>query len=301
MVSSTLRYSWQIPWLDYAKQTWGTHFLGVYLNDEPGGQTVDVNITGQINQLKTHDAFLYYEHQDAFDLLLNGTLPINNTEAADHFLQIANESLELQQLQTRGIEAFTSDYALYWFDYQVGYDTLFAEFGSNQSTIQTIALARGAATLQNKTWGTIITWTYDQPPYLVNGSEMYNELVEAYTSGAKYTVIFDYPQIADNPYGILTEEHFAALQKFWSNLPTLKVNAQAKAAFVMPYDYGWGMRSVEDRIWGLWAPDNTSLQIWNDTRKLLNQYGTGLDIVYDDPQFPLGDRYTQLYFWNQTL
>jgi len=33
-------YSWQVPWLDYAKQQWGIHFLGVYLNDEPGGQTL---------------------------------------------------------------------------------------------------------------------------------------------------------------------------------------------------------------------------------------------------------------------
>ncbi len=39
-------YPWQIPWLDYAKQTWGSHFLGIYLNDEPGGQTLDVNWTG---------------------------------------------------------------------------------------------------------------------------------------------------------------------------------------------------------------------------------------------------------------
>ena len=155
--------------------------------------------------------------------------------------------------------------------------------------------------MQNKTWGTIITWTYDQPPYLVNGTEMYSQLTQAYMAGAKYEVIFDYPQIDDNPYGILTDEHFMAMQKFWNNMPTLKVNDQAEAAFVLPHDYGWGMRSPQDMIWGLWAPDSTSAQIWNTTQKLLTQYGTGLDIVYDDSQFPVAGRgYQQVYFWNQT-
>ncbi len=130
---------------------------------------------------------------------------------------------------------------------------------------------------------------------------MYNQLVEAYRAGAKYEVIFDYPQIDDNPYGILTEDHFTAMEKFWNNLQTLKVNNQAQAAFVMPHDYGWAMRTPQDLIWGLWAPDATSLQIWNNTRKLLSQYGTSLDIVYDSARFPVQGKYPQLYFWNQTL
>ena len=47
---------------------------------------------------------------------------------------------------------FASDYAFYWYDYQVGYDTIFAEFGSNYSQQLNVALCRGAATVQNKTW-----------------------------------------------------------------------------------------------------------------------------------------------------
>ena len=35
-------YSRQIPWLDHAKQQWGIHFLGVYLNDEPGGRQLTI-------------------------------------------------------------------------------------------------------------------------------------------------------------------------------------------------------------------------------------------------------------------
>jgi len=294
-------YPWQIPWLDYAKQTWGTHFLGVYLFDEPGGQVIDQNQTAAFNQLRTSYPSAYYQHQIGINLTLNGTLPINNTDAASHFLSILKAELGLNQLENRSIQSFTSDYALYWFDYRAGYDTVFAELGSNQSTTQAIALARGAATLQNKTWGTIITWTYSQPPYLVNGTEMYKQLTESYVAGAKYLVIFDYPQIPGNPYGILSDEHFEALQKFWNNIPTLQVNSKAEAAFVMPHDYGWGMRTLQDKIWGIWAPDFTSVQIWNTKEILLAQYGTRIDIVYDDAEFPVeGKMYQHVYFWNQS-
>jgi hypothetical protein len=154
--------------------------------------------------------------------------------------------------------------------------------------------------MQNKTWGTIITWTYDKPSYLVGGAEMYNQLVAAYMSGAKYAVIFDYPQIPGNPYGILTDEHFMALEKFWNNTSNLKVNNQAEAVLVLPPNYGWGMRSPQDPIWGIWAPDSTSAQIWNISRKLLTQYGLSLDIVYEDSQFPLEGKYQNIYYWNQT-
>ena len=156
--------------------------------------------------------------------------------------------------------------------------------------------------MQNKTWGTIITWTYDQPPYLVNGTEMYNQLVQSYMAGAKFSVIFDYPQILGNPYGILTDDQFAAMEKFWNDLPTLQVNSQAEVAFVMPNDYGWGMRSLRTRFGGFGIQMGLPTQIWNNKQKLLAQYGTSLDIVYDDAQFPLaGKGYEQIYYWNQTL
>ena len=32
---------WQVPWLDFAKERWGDHFLGVYYYDEPGGIQID--------------------------------------------------------------------------------------------------------------------------------------------------------------------------------------------------------------------------------------------------------------------
>ena len=92
-----------------------------------------------------------------------------------------------------------------------------------------------------------------------------------------------------------------AMEKFWHSIQTLKVDNQPKVAFVMPHDYGWGMRSSKDLIWGLWTPDNISSQIWNDSRKLLAEYGSSLDIVYDDAKFPVQGKYPQVYYWNQTL
>ncbi len=294
--------TWQIPWLDYAKQQWGNKFLGIYLNDEPAGQTIDANWNSYFIQQKIRNSSAYYTHVPEIDLQLNGTLPPDNNEATLHFLDAVETSLGLNQLESREIPSFTSDYVLYWFDFKGGYDTLFAEFGSNASIVQNIALNRGAARLQNKTWGTIITWTYNQPPYIVDGTEMYNQLITAYKSGSKYAVIFDYPQIEGNPYGILTDQHFIALETFWNKIQTLPVNDPPKAVLVLPHDYGWGMRMPQEPVWGLWAPDNTSAQIWNITQNLLAQYRTGVDIIYEDAQFPVeGKGYQQVYYWNQTL
>jgi hypothetical protein len=61
----------------------------------------------------------------------------------------------------------------------------------------------------------------------------------------------------------LTDEHFAALEKFWNNIKTLQVNDKAQAVLVLPNGYGWGMRQPQDVIWGLWSPDDKAKQVWN--------------------------------------
>lgn len=297
-------YEWQIPWLDYAKQQWGSHFLGVYLHDEPGGIVIDANWTGYYEQLSIRNSSIYYQHQPEISLAMNGTLPLDNSqlnEAAYHFVSSLQNDSGLNELKSRSINAFTSDYALYWFDYLGGYNTIFAELGSNQSATQAIDMVRGAADLQNKTWGTIITWTYDQPPYIENSTALYNQLLASYMAGADYEVIFDYPQVQNNPYGILTEQHFAAIEKFWNYIQTLQVKTEVETALVLPQNYGWGMRNPQDLIWGIWKPDNTtSTQIWNTVQKLLSEYGLNLDIVYQDSQYPVQGKYRQIYYINQT-
>jgi hypothetical protein len=131
-------------------------------------------------------------------------------------------------------------------------------------------------------------------------------MLTSYQAGAKYVVIFNYPQIEDNPYGTLLDEHFEALEKFWHTITDApKVYdtdfSQAEAALVLPRNYGWGMRRPDDRIWGYWGPDDKSEHIWNISRSLLSEYGLRLDIIYEDPQFPLEGKYSKVYYWNQTV
>ena len=199
---------------------------------------------------------------------------------------------------------FTSDYALYWFDYQAGYNVLLAQFGWNQSIAQDMALVRGAANLQNKSWGAIITWKYTVPPYLASGDEIYQQMRMAYEGGAQYIAVFNYAEDMQGSYGTLKEEHFQALERFWNdvvqNASEVYGGIKAEAALVLPRNYGWGMRNPNDTIWGVWSTNSTSEQIWTQLQSKLAQYGSKLDIVYDDPAYPAAGKYSQIYYWNQT-
>jgi hypothetical protein len=197
---------------------------------------------------------------------------------------------------------FTSDYALYWFDYKATYDVVLAELGWNDNPAQELALVRGAADMQNKSWGSMITWTTSAYPSPPSGDKMYDELKSSYEEGAKYAVVFNYAP-GDNGTGLLQDEHFAALQKFWTNVvqnPKETNNVTAQDALVLPENYGWGMRNQNDTIWGLWQPDAKSQQVWTAVQDSLSKYDSKLDIVYDDSAFPVADKYEHVYYWNQT-
>jgi hypothetical protein len=279
---------WQPLWLDSAKEKWGEGFLGVYFFDEPAGSMLDT-FWEQWNNSK-------------------GETPVappgNNDEMAEFFVHSWQTMPGLLTVKERAVPlvAYTSDYALYWFDYLAGYDVVFAQFGWNHSRVQDIALIRGAAKVQDKTWGVIVTWTFNDPPYLEDGERMYEDLVTAYNNGAEYFVIFNYPKI--NDYGILDDTHFLALERFWQEF---QVDSDydpvvADAVLVLPKNYGWGMRHPEDSIWREdWGPDEKSTQIWNISRTLLSRYSTNLDIVYDDNRFPLEDKYSEIIYWNSTI
>ncbi len=297
--------TWQIPWLDYAKQRWGDRFIGVYLNDEQGGIQLDANWTGYFSRLRQQDDPQYQLHTFGIDHVLNGTLPRDYDDAAAHYLSYVRTYVGLDELKERSITAFTSDYTLYWFDYVGGYDTVLAQFGWNQSITQEIALARGAAHMQNKTWGTIVTWKYTHPPYLDSGEEIYQQMLTAYQAGAKYAVIFNYPYIEGNRYGAMRDEHFQALERLWNKITDVGAASAerfsgAEAVLVLPKNYGWGMRAPDDVIWGHWGPDDKSTRIWELSRRLLGQYNTSLDMVYEDFRFPVEGKYPRVYYWNQT-
>jgi hypothetical protein len=211
---------------------------------------------------------------------------------------------KLEYLHEKSVTTFTSDYALYWFDYLSGYDVVMAQVGWNHTIEQDIALVRGAANLQNKKWGAIITWKYNKSPYLDSGEAIFDQMRTAYEAGAEYVVIFNYAEDMTGPYGTLQNEHFDALERFWNEVVRSSAvkqgSIEAEAVLVLPENYGWGMRDSGDKIWGLWGPDEKSQQIWALSRNLLDQYGLGLDIVYDDPEFTVAEKYPQIYYWNHT-
>ncbi len=272
-------------WIVKAKEKYGRHFLGAYFLDEPAGRKLD--------ESHTFAATIYLGEQPK--------TPTSYSDYARAFVEnsyLKNFSAVNHQV---GSLLFTADYGLYWFDYKAGYDVVLAELGWNHSRSLQVALARGAATAQSKDWGVMITWTYNQPPYLESGAELYNDLVLAYECGAKYAAIYDASQKWAN--STLTEEHYEALQNFWSYIkqnPQKQASVKADTVLILPKDYGFGFRSVNDKIWGLDQADKWTNQIYNDVIILLNERGLQLDIVYNDPDFTdrIASHYDDVLYWD---
>ena len=268
-------------WTETAKNRWGEKFLGFYYHDEWGGRQLDMASWSSIRVASD------YENMSN---MYDSTIGYYTNWFRSGYSNWTNVSL------------FMSDYALYWFDYKAGYDTIFAEFGWNYSRQLNAALCRGAANVQNKNWGVIITWTYTEPPYIESGYELYNDLVLAYNNGAKYIVVFD----SDKNYtqSILTEEHLDALERFWAYVqeePREDNIVETRTAVVLPDNYAYGFRGPEDKIWGLWEADNISYALSVGINNLLERYGTKLDIIYDD-ELEAGNTYgyNNLIYWNDT-
>jgi hypothetical protein len=284
---------WQIPWLNSTRERWGNKFLGVYLYDEPGGKQIDRGY--------------WIEYMGKYPTPL-GNMTTYSQVAAWYTrslslmpsLQFITNTTIPGAINSRPV--FTADYALYWFDYLAGYDGVFAELGWDHNRVEHVALCRGAANVQNKQWGAIITWAYYDPPYLASGKEMLQDMIAAYRAGAKYLIVFNYPQI--NPYGALTEEHFTAMETFWNQIHSFPGNVMGKlegeVALVLPKDYGWGMRHPDDKIWGLWPADDLITLVGTRIATLINEYGLKLDIIYDDPQFNYTEKYSKIYYWNSS-
>ncbi len=273
----------QRQWVEDARIRWGSRFLGLYTFDEPGGRQLD-NATYKVLDEK----------------------PANYTDAADKYESRLKEILRHVRespINAGDLTFFTSDYALYWFDYRGGYDVVFAQFGWNYSRQLNVALCRGAAMAQNREWGVMITWTYNYPPYLESGSELYDDLVLAYENGAKYILVFDTNK--NYTHGVLEKEHLDALKQFWEyaeNNPRKVEVSSERVAFVLPEGYAHGFRGPSDKIWGFWEgeDDPLSYEISVAIGKALGDYGTKLDIIYDD-EVTVNDTCYRYIFWNGTL
>jgi hypothetical protein len=229
--------------------------------------------------------------------------PIKTFDDMAHlFVDFSQNNLEW--LKSKNVTVFTSDYALHWWDYLSGYDVVLAQLGWNNTVSQEIALVRGAANMHNRSWGTIITWTYGQEPYLASGDTIYDQMRQSYECGAQYVVVFNYANDMKGTYGILQDEHLEAMERFWTevvqNPELVHGEVEAEALLVLPHDYGWGLRKSDDVIWGVWKPDDLSGQVWKALQDNLARYGQRLDIVYDDARFPVEAKYSQVHYWNQT-
>lgn len=282
LFTNTSQYS---GWKDYtpaqwaleAQQRYGDKFLAVYRWDEPGGDQLDRS--------------KYQEVTNATDY----------ADATAKYIDALREPV--QYYQDVGQKVVTADYGLYWFDYKAGYDVVLAEFGWNHSRELQVALCRGAARTNDKDWGAMMTWTYSQPPYIESGEALYADLVFAYNNGAKYAVVFSYPEIETAKYGILCQEHLDALKRFWayvSNNESATENRNMRVSYVLPADYGFGFRSPEDTIWGLWKADNIATSVYSDVNN--RQYRGDFDILFDYPTLTTDarGRYDLLIYWNGT-
>jgi hypothetical protein len=268
-------------WLEYAQNLWGNKFLGLYIMDEIGGRQLDVPTL----EKTVMNAESYTDARNQFVTQLNASL--------NRVTRFYTDDVNYPK--------FTSDYALYWFDYKSGYDTVFAEFGWNYSRQLNVALCRGAAAVQNKDWGVIITWTYNEPPYIESGEQLYEDMVLAYDNGAKYIVIFDSNEAYTE--SILRDEHLTAMQQFWEYAqanPRTSGSTSDRVAYVLPKDYAYGFRGPQDKIWGLWEADAPALEISQQVADALKEYQGRLDIIYDD-QLTLDVYYRQYIYSNGTV
>lgn len=314
--NDSVRWFWDQPLQEVKQnwtQRWGNKFLGVYDSDEPGGIQLDgdwkawyARYGERLNQMKHPAMDSLYQIYQKMLAAHNGSLPQDYTLEADFFINdvLIEGDPGLVALNAAGIRTFTSDYGLYWFDYLGGYDVMLAQIGWNVSIAQQLALIKGAARLQEKEWGAIITWKYQGHPFLDTGDEIYYQMLSAYQAGADYIMIFDYSKdLEGNSDVAMIDDHYLALERFWTDINTKEFIdlSDPEAVLVLPPNYGWGMRNPDDTIWGFWGTDEKTTQIATIMSMLLAKYGASLDIVYDDPAYPVANGgYKYIYYWNTT-
>ena len=82
----------------------------------------------------------------------------------------------------------------------------------------------------------MITWKYNETPYLDSGDQIYNQMLTSYEAGARYITIFDYPYDKGNEYGTMTNDQFNAMQRFWNDVTQKKFTdlSSPEAVLILP-------------------------------------------------------------------
>ena len=92
------------------------------------------------------------------------------------------------------------------------------------------------------------------------------------------------------------------MQQFWKYVqanPRSSNPVSARTAYVLPDGFGYGFREPNDTIWGIWGANTLSYNTSVSIGSLLQEYGTKLDIIYDDGLQPGNNYgYNQLIYWN---
>ncbi|MGD0202795.1 MAG: hypothetical protein ABSC20_02670 [Candidatus Bathyarchaeia archaeon] len=281
-------------WLEAAKNNWGNSFLGIYYGDEEGGKQLD-----QTNYPIVKAAGNY-----------GNAAAENYSDAANKYVSTLNwwirsgaYAITKNFAYPTEYQLFTSDYALYWYDYEAGYNTVFAEFGwqtgwANDSRQLNVALCRGAATAFNKDWGVMITLTYNLQ--IESGPALYNDMLLAYENDAKYIIVFDSNQ--NWTQNVLQQGQLDAMKQFWQYVqanPRTISPVSDRTAYVLPAAYGYGFRGPKDKIWGLWNADSLTIDIGMSVSTLLQMNGNNLDIVYPSQTLESAG-YKSIIYWNDT-
>ncbi len=284
VINSTITGFNQPEWINDAKQKWKDNFLGLYSYDEPGGHQID--------------------RDDPFMIIKEAS---NYSDAANKYVENLSGRY-LSEFKTYDLPLFTSDYALYEFDYRAGYSVVLAEYAWNHSRPLNTALCRGSATVHGKEWGVMITYTYTNNTlqYLASGPEIYQDMVTAYENGAKYILVFDYAKdpATNVTRGILWPEHLDALKHFWQYAkehPRTNSAISDRIAYVLPKGYGYGFRGPNDWIWGLFNADDNSSKIWTDVNAWVEENKPRVDVIYEDNLQYGTFNYSKLVFWNGTI
>jgi len=134
-------------------------------------------------------------------------------------------------------------------------------------------------------------------------------MVLAYENGAKYIVVFD--SNANWTGNVLQQSQLDAVKRFWQytqDNPRTVSQASSRSAYVLPQDFGYGFRSPNDTIFGLWNAN------WDGTASLsftadismcvvtfLQMLGPNLDILYPSGNLTVKSLgYKNVVYWNDT-